>query len=45
MAVFDRHVMNSRCAVEHADVKAAAGKIAEALGDLYQLIGLKRMTP
>lgn len=38
---FDRHVLETRCADQFPDVKAAAEKAHTALCDLYQLIGNK----
>jgi len=38
---FANHVLETRCADEFADVKQAAEKAAQALADLYQLIGTK----
>lgn len=39
--LFDRWVIETRCAAEFADVKAKADQIGENLADLYQLIGSK----
>lgn len=41
MSTFDDHVLQTRCADEFPDVKAAADKAHQALFDLYQLIGAK----
>jgi len=38
---WQRHIAESRCADEFPDVKVAAEKVTEAMGDLYQLIGQK----
>lgn len=38
---FEGHVLETRCADEFPDVKAAAEKAHQAMFDLYQLIGLK----
>lgn len=39
--MFEQFVVETRCADQFQDVKGAAEKIAEAIGDLYQLIGSK----
>ena len=36
-----RHIIGARCVDEFPDVKAAAEKIGEAMGDFYQLVGSK----
>jgi hypothetical protein len=41
LCTFDDHVLETRCADEFPDVKAAADKAHQALFDLYQLIGMK----
>jgi hypothetical protein len=41
METFSDHVIDTRCADEFADVKAAADKAHQAMFDLYQLIGTK----
>jgi hypothetical protein len=41
LSTFDAHVLESRCAAEFPDVKAAAKKAHQAMFDLYQLIGEK----
>lgn len=41
METFSDHVIETRCADEFPDVKAAAEKSHQALFDLYQLIGSK----
>lgn len=39
--LLDTHVLETRCAEEFPDVKAAIQKAADALYDVYQLIGTK----
>ena len=41
MDTFDAHVIETRCADQFPDVKAAADKTHQAMFDLYQLIGSK----
>jgi len=41
MDTFSNHVIETRCADEFPDVKAAAERAHEALFNLYQLIGMK----
>lgn len=41
MDTFNNHVLDTRCADEFPDVKAAAEKAHQAMFDLYQLIGGK----
>ncbi|MCS3690977.1 hypothetical protein [Bradyrhizobium elkanii] len=38
---WDSHVLRTRCAEEFPDVKKAIEKAAEAMGEVYQLIGQK----
>lgn len=39
--LWDRHVLETRCAQEFPDVKEAAGRVSQAIHDMYQLIGQK----
>lgn len=41
LCTFEQHVVETRCADEFPDIKAAAERAAEAMADLYQLIGSK----
>jgi hypothetical protein len=41
MDTWDQHVIDTRCADEFPDVKKAAGKAAEAMWEVYHLIGQK----
>jgi hypothetical protein len=41
LCTFDDHVLETRCADQFPDVKAAADKAHQAMFDLYQLIGTK----
>ena len=36
---WEEHIVETRCADEFPEIKAAAEKIAEAIGDFYQLVG------
>lgn len=45
MDTFSAHVVETRCAEEFPDVKAAAEAAEQALADLYQLIGTKFKDP
>lgn len=38
---WDNHIIETRCATEFPDVRAAAERAAEAMQDLYQLVGQK----
>lgn len=38
---WDNHVANTRCAKEFPDVQAACERAAQAMYDVYQLIGQK----
>lgn len=40
---WEQHVIETRCADEFPDVKAAAERAAQAMFDLYQLAGQKFM--
>jgi hypothetical protein len=39
--LWDSHVLQTRCSDEFPDVKEAAEKVAEAMFNVYQLIGQK----
>lgn len=40
-STWGEHIVETRCASEFPDVKAAALKVEEAMGDFYQLVGQK----
>ncbi|MBR0875020.1 hypothetical protein JQ633_32000 [Bradyrhizobium tropiciagri] len=41
ISMWDDHVLQTRCAEEFPDVRAATEKAAKAMADVYQLIGQK----
>lgn len=41
ICTWDEHVTQTACSEQFPDVRAAAEKAAEAMADLYQLVGQK----